>query len=133
MRSLNWKLELVLRRALILDDDPNGASALCELLRQSGWDAQWCDDGEAMMLLAAGFRPQLLVLDLDMPRITGLEVARRLRAQPWAQQAVIVAFSGGRGDKMPSEVMEAGFDHFCPKPYRPEYLELWGAPRSGSG
>ena len=70
--------------------------------------------------------------------LTGLparrhQLRRRLRAQPWAQQAVIVAFSGGRGDKMPSAVMEAGFDHFCPKPYRPEYLELWGAPRSGSG
>ena len=75
------------------------------------------------MEMAEAFRPDLIVLDIGLPKLNGYDACRRIRAQPWARDIVIVAATGwGREDDR-RRSQEAGFDHHLVKPVRVEVLE----------
>jgi CheY-like chemotaxis protein len=75
-------------------------------------------------LEAAGwFRPDVALLDLGMPKLNGLEVARRIRGQPWGRQMVLVAVTGWGQEEDRRRAMEAGFDRHLTKPVDPAVLE----------
>ena len=110
-------------RVLVVDDLPDEAHTLALLLRLWDHDARAACDGESALALAEQFRPEVVLLDVRMPRLHGPEVARRLRQLPGQAGALVVAVSGfyQRGEEVPG--YEGAFDAFLPKPVDVALLE----------
>jgi CheY-like chemotaxis protein len=107
---------------LIVDDHVDSAESLAELLKFSGYATRIAHDGEQGLELAAAWQPQVALLDLSLPGVGGLEVARRLRASAWGREALLIALSGWAGDDARRHAIEAGFDHYLVKPAELETL-----------
>jgi CheY-like chemotaxis protein len=111
------------RRILVVDDNEDAAESLAALLRLFGHEVDVALDGEQALVLAPQRRPDVVLLDLGMPRMDGHEVARRMRAAPWGAPMKIVALSGfGDGDDR-ARSLEAGCDDHLVKPVSPADLE----------
>ena len=82
------------RRVLVVDDNEDAAESLAALLRIFGHEVGVAFDGEQALAVAPELKPDLVLLDLGMPRMDGHEVARRMRAAPWGAAIKIVALSG---------------------------------------
>lgn len=110
-------------RLLIVDDNVDGADALAWLRRSQGHSVAVAYDGRSGITLARKFLPELAIIDLAMPSLDGLEVARQLRAEPWAANLRLVALSGyGQGEDRRAAI-DAGFDHHMTKPAELDALE----------
>jgi PAS domain S-box-containing protein len=107
------------RRVLIVDDNADAAESLAVLLSMHGHDTRVANDGEAALVSAAGFRPDVVFLDIGMPNLDGHETARRLRAQPGGNAMVIVALTGWGQAEDRQRSKDAGFDHHLVKPADP--------------
>src|SRR5581483_9260803 len=120
------------RRVLVVDDNADAADSLAQILRLEGFEVEACYDGRSALEAARAFRPDLAFLDLNMPGISGTELAQRLRAEPWARGLTLVALTG-MGQKSDLEATSAaGFDAHLTKPAGPdEVLRL--AAGSGAG
>ncbi|HEX7978177.1 MAG TPA: GAF domain-containing protein [Gemmatimonadaceae bacterium] len=103
-------------RVLVVDDHADGATSMCRLLRVLGYDARQASDGLAGLDAAAEFRPDVVLLDIAMPRLSGYEVARRLRAEPWGKQMLLIAVTGWGQDNDKQRATDAGFDCHLTKP-----------------
>lgn len=103
-------------RILVVDDNADAADSLAVLLRLEGHEVRTAGTGQLALSLAREFRPQIALLDIGLPDISGYEVARSLRSQPWAEQLYLVAVTGyGRAaDKVAAA--NAGFDSHLTKP-----------------
>jgi CheY-like chemotaxis protein len=103
-------------RVLVVDDNRDAADSLALLLRLAGYEVQVAYTGSDALEAVRSFQPQVLLQDLQMPDMSGYDVARRLREQPAAKKVVLVAVSGhgSEGDRRRS--LEAGFDHHLVKP-----------------
>lgn len=94
----------------------NGATALGDLLETIGCDVRTVHSGQSALAVAPAFRPQLVIVDLNMPGMDGFETARRLRAQPWARSAVFASYSGADEPTATRLSKAAGFHHHVAKP-----------------
>jgi signal transduction histidine kinase len=103
-------------RVLVVDDHADGATSMCRLLRVLGYDARQASDGLAGLDAAAEFRPDVALLDIAMPRLSGYEVARRLRAEPWGKRMLLIAVTGWGQDGDKQRAADAGFDCHLTKP-----------------
>jgi CheY-like chemotaxis protein len=103
-------------RILVVDDNRDGAASLAMLLTVLGNDTRTAHDGLQGVELAEAFRPDLIVLDIGLPRLNGYEACRRLREKPWAKNTVIVAATGWGQEEDRRRSAEAGFDHHLVKP-----------------
>ena len=103
-------------RVLVVDDHTDGATSMCRLLRVLGYDARQAHDGLAGLDAAAEFRPDVALLDIAMPRLNGYDVARRLRAEPWGRQMLLIAVTGWGQENDKLLATEAGFDCHLTKP-----------------
>jgi len=109
-------------KILVVDDNVDAASALTMLLEFDGHDTRAAHDGVEALEAAETFRPDVILLDVGLPRINGLEVCRRIRAQAWGQDIVLVALTGW-SQKMDRRLShEAGFDYHVVKPVEHEEL-----------
>ena len=104
------------RRVLVVDDNRDSADSLALLLRLQGHEAEVAYDGMAGVEAVARFGPDLVLLDLGLPGLNGLDACRRMRAAPGAAQLRIVALSGWGRDDDRSRTREAGFDAHLVKP-----------------
>ena len=104
------------RRVLVVDDNEDAAESLAALLRLSGHEVGVAFDGETALAMARELKPEVVLLDVGMPRMDGHEVARRMRAAPWGATMKIVALSGfgDGGDRARS--LEAGCSDHLVKP-----------------
>ena len=103
-------------RILVVDDNEDAADSLTMLLETLGHELATAHDGAGALDLAAGFHPDVALLDVGMPGMDGYELARRLRADP-AQQGLLLAAMTGWGEERDRErAREAGFDHHFRKP-----------------
>jgi CheY-like chemotaxis protein len=102
------------RRVLVADDNADARESLSFLLRLLGYDVAEAEDGPAALAAARSFRPDAAILDLAMPGMDGLELARRLRAVPELGEVVLVAVTGHAHQEVP--VAEAGFAAYLLKP-----------------
>ena len=109
-------------RILVADDSVDSALTLTALLSAAGHDVQAVHDGFAALQRAAEFRPHVLVLDIGMPGLNGYDTCRRIRAEPWGRNAVIIAVTGWGSDDDRRRSREAGFDAHLVKPV--DYSEL---------
>jgi PAS domain S-box-containing protein len=106
----------VARRILVVDDNVDAANMLATQLRQDGHEVHVVHDGPAALLAAEGFRPDIILLDIGMPGMNGLEVARKLRERRRGPQPVIVAVTGWGNAEDEERSREAGFDLHLVKP-----------------
>jgi CheY-like chemotaxis protein len=114
--------EPVTRRILVVDDNRDAVETLAELLALAGNNLRTAYDGVQAVEAAAEFRPDVVLLDIGLPGLTGYEVARKIREQPWGKSMTLVALTGWgqEGDRQRSR--EAGFDHHLIKPVEPDTL-----------
>ncbi|MHB1037730.1 MAG: response regulator [Pirellulales bacterium] len=110
------------RRILVVDDMVDLAEGLAMVLRLPGHDVRVAYNGPAALETARAFRPQIVLLDIGLPRMNGYEVARRLREQAGAEKIVLVALTGYGQEEDCRRSHEAGFDHHMVKPPDPEEL-----------
>jgi signal transduction histidine kinase len=104
------------RRILVADDNRDALESLATLLQINGHEVHTAADGAIAIELAAQLRPEVALLDLGMPRFDGYEVARRIRAEAWGKQTVLVALTGWGQDEDRRRSREAGFDSHLVKP-----------------
>ena len=104
------------RRILVVDDNQDSAESLTILLSLAGNETQTAFDGLEAMESAATFKPELILLDIGLPKLNGYEVARKIREQPWGKKMVLVALTGWGQEEDRCRSREAGFDHHLTKP-----------------
>ena len=110
------------RRILIVDDNQDAADSLAILLQLSGNDTRTAYDGQQAVDLAGVFRPDVLLLDIGLPKLNGYEVCRRIRRQSWGKNIVLIAVTGWGQNEDRQRSQEAGFDHHMVKPVDPQNL-----------
>jgi DNA-binding response OmpR family regulator len=103
-------------RVLIVDDEPMVRDVLARYLEREGFDVQTAEDGQAALDLAANTPPDLVVLDVMLPRVDGMEVLRRIREQ----RDVPVVLLTAKGEQIDRIVgLELGADDYVTKPFSP--------------
>jgi PAS domain S-box-containing protein len=110
-------------RVLVVDDSRDAAESLGTLLQLAGHHVRIALDGPAALESAGVFQPRIMLLDLEMPDMSGFEVARRIRAQPTTKDLLLVAMTGYASDADRQRCQEAGFDHHLVKPVDLEALQ----------
>ncbi|HEY2590810.1 MAG TPA: response regulator [Steroidobacteraceae bacterium] len=104
------------RRLLIVDDNLDALDSLAALMEMSGHEVHMATDGESALVVAESCRPEVVLLDLGLPKLDGYEVARRLRESPWGRAAMIIALTGWGQDEDRRRTRESGFDSHMVKP-----------------
>ena len=112
-------------RVLVVDDDLTVAEVVLGYLRRDGFDVAHAPDGLSALAVAAAAPPDLVVLDLMLPGIDGLEVCRRLRADRPDLPVVMLTARGEEEDRIAG--LEVGADDYVVKPFSPRELVLRGA------
>ncbi|HEY0637382.1 MAG TPA: response regulator transcription factor [Pseudonocardiaceae bacterium] len=108
-------------RVLVVDDDPTVADVVRRYLERDGYAVELAGDGETALRLAAAQEPDLVVLDLMLPGIDGLEVCRRLRARSEVPVVMLTAL-GEESDRIAG--LQLGADDYVTKPFSPRELAL---------
>jgi CheY-like chemotaxis protein len=103
-------------RILVVDDNRDTVDSEALLLQMLGQTVQRAYDGASALRLAAEFQPQIVLLDLDMPGMSGLEVARQLRRMPIMKDVKVIAYTGFARPEYRAATDAAGFDDFITKP-----------------
>jgi signal transduction histidine kinase/ActR/RegA family two-component response regulator len=101
---------------VVADDNRDTAETLAEILRCDGHAVTTAYDGPSALGAALRLRPAALVLDVGMPGLTGHEVARRIRQEPWGKECLLIAVTGWGKLQDREQAMLAGFDHHLTKP-----------------
>ena len=108
---------------LMIEDDARLAQMVQEYLGQSGFEVSHAADGESGLEQLPLVQPELVILDLMLPGIDGLEVCRRIRALSTSQARVPVLMLTAKGDPMDRIIgLELGADDYLPKPFEPREL-----------
>jgi PAS domain S-box-containing protein len=112
------------RRVLVVDDNLDSVESLGLLLDMMGYEVRTASDGVEALEVAAAFRPEVVLLDLGLPRLSGYEVAERLRELDGCAGAFVVALTGWGQEQDRRRSREAGFDRHLVKPVDPDALDL---------
>jgi signal transduction histidine kinase/ActR/RegA family two-component response regulator len=104
------------RRVLVVDDNVDSAESLALLLRVTGHEVRTAHNGPAALETAQAFAPEIVLLDIGLPRMDGLEVARRMRQDLGLTNALLVAMTGYGQDEDRRRSQEAGFNAHLVKP-----------------
>jgi CheY-like chemotaxis protein len=118
----------VKKKILVVDDNVDAADTLTLLLRNGGHDVHTAYGGRDAIQIADTLRPDVVLLDIQMPKMSGYDLVRELRRYERAPRPLLIAVSawGQESDKLASK--QAGFDHHLTKPVDPEaLLRLVGA------
>ena len=111
-----------LLRILVVDDNRDAADSLSELLKMMGNDTRTAYDGQQGVHAAGEYRPDVILLDIGLPKLNGYEACRLIRDQPRGKGVVIIALTGWGQDEDRRRSREAGFDHHLVKPVDPQAL-----------
>ena len=110
------------RRVLIVDDNKDSADSLAMLLEITGNKTYMAHDGVEAIRAVEEHRPDVLLLDIGLPKLSGHDVCRRVREQPWGKDIVVIALTGWGQEEDRRKSQEAGFDGHLVKPV--DYDEL---------
>jgi two-component system cell cycle response regulator len=102
------------KRILIVDDNP----VILKLLRTvlDGYEVRTATSAEGALEVLRAFRPQLILMDIHLRTANGLDLTRRLRADPWLRDVTILAFTGGCASGEEQDALNAGCDGYLLKP-----------------
>ncbi len=104
------------QRVLVVDDNRDGAETLAALLSLRGFDVSLAFDGQQALSAADSFRPDIVLLDIGLPKLNGYEVCKAIKSMPWAAATKIVAITGWGDAKSRQAAFDAGFDRHFVKP-----------------
>jgi len=104
------------RRILVVDDNRDSAMSLAELLDLTGHKTHTAYDGLEAVEAAATFRPDVVLLDIGLPKLNGYDACRKIREQPSGKGIVLIALTGWGQDEDRQKSQAAGFDHHLVKP-----------------
>jgi signal transduction histidine kinase len=104
------------RRILVVDDNQDAATSLALLLEISGHEVRTAYDGLQALEAAAEHRPEIVLMDLGMPKLNGYDAASRIRQQPWSEGMILLALTGWGQDEDRRRTLQAGFDGHLVKP-----------------
>ena len=110
------------RRILIADDNRDGADSMKMLLESSRHEAYVANTGAEALELAKRVRPEIALLDIGMPDMSGYEVAEGIRREAWGKDLKLIAVTGWGQDSDKRRALAAGFDHHLTKPVDPAKL-----------
>jgi len=110
-------------RVLLVDDNRDVATSICRFVRLLGHDVRMAFDGMEAMQMAGEFRPDVVLMDIGMPKLNGYDVARKLRSETWGRQMTLVAISGWGREADHRRSIQSGFDRHMTKPIEPLVLE----------
>jgi CheY-like chemotaxis protein/anti-sigma regulatory factor (Ser/Thr protein kinase) len=111
------------RRVLVVDDNRDSAVSLAMMLQLLGNEIRTAHDGIEAVEVAEQFRPQVVLMDIGMPRLNGYEATRRIREQPWGREMTVIALTGWGQDIDRVESRQAGCDGHLVKPIHWPELE----------
>jgi CheY-like chemotaxis protein len=109
-------------RILVVDDLSDAAASLALVCQLCGAEAKVARDGLEALVVGAVFRPDVVLMDITMPKLDGYEAARRLRAQPWGKSVVLIALTGWGRKTDIEAATDAGFDGHLLKPVEADAL-----------
>jgi DNA-binding response OmpR family regulator len=104
------------RKVLIADDEPNIVTSLQFLMNRHGFDTQVARNGEEALAAVESFHPDVLLLDVNMPKLDGYEVAQRLREAGWKDLRIVMLTAKGREMEV-AKGMAVGADLYVTKPF----------------
>jgi DNA-binding response OmpR family regulator len=110
------------QRVLVVDDDQTVSDVVCRYLRHAGYQVGHAADGATALAAVAATAPDLVVLDLMLPQIDGLEVCRQLRARPDSLPIIMLTALGDEVDRLVG--LQMGADDYVTKPFSPRELVL---------
>ena len=103
-------------RILVVDDNRDSADSLAILLRLAGNEVHAAYDGVEGVEAAERFRPDVILLDIGMPRLNGYDACRRIRKESWGRDMIVIALTGWGQDEDRRRTLESGFDAHMVKP-----------------
>ncbi len=103
-------------RILVIDDYIELANGLANWLRRLGSNVEVAFDGSRGIAAAETFRPNLMLIDIGLPDITGYEVAERIRSKAWGKKMTLVAITAHKLGEERSRIRTSGFDAYLVKP-----------------
>jgi CheY-like chemotaxis protein len=124
-------------RILVVDDNPSNTKLITFVLQARGWDVRSAADATEALEELAGFRPDLILMDIQLPLVNGLELTRRLKADPATRDIRIVAVTAYamKGDEQ--RARDAGCDGYVTKPINtrtlPDQIAALLSERRGEG
>jgi CheY-like chemotaxis protein len=110
------------RRVLVVDDNRDSADSLAMFLNATGHEAIAAYDGEQAVEVARTAQPDVVLLDLGMPKLDGCEACRLIRQQAWGKDLFLIALTGWGQEDDHRRTSEAGFNHHLVKPVAPAVL-----------
>ena len=120
------------RKVLIADDNEDAAVSLGMLVEAMGHETRVAHDGLAALEIAESFRPDIVLLDIAMPRLDGYETARRLAKRSWCTSTLLIALTGWGQEADRRRARDAGFHRHIVKPVDPDVLAEILAPGHSS-
>src|SRR5688572_31807602 len=109
-------------RILVADDDTDTVDSLTVLLRDEGYEVRGVHRGGEVLQAIFQFAPDVVLLDIGMPQMSGYEVARTLRERYGSARPALIAVTGRSGPADRQQALAAGFEYHIAKPYEPREL-----------
>jgi DNA-binding response OmpR family regulator len=110
-------------RILVVDDNHDSALSLAMMLSIMGHDTRTAHDGESAVETAENFLPEVVLLDIGLPKLNGYEVAQRIRENTWGQSMFLIAVTGWGQEEDRQRSSEVGLNVHMVKPVEPAALE----------
>ncbi len=110
-------------RILVVDDNHDSALSLAMVLTMMGHETRTAHDGEAAVTTAESFLPEVILLDIGLPKLNGYEVAQQIRQHPWGEEMFLIAVTGWGQDEDRRRSADAGLNLHMVKPVTPAALE----------
>ena len=110
-------------RILVVDDNYDSALSLAMMLSIMGHETRTAHDGESAVETAEAFLPEVVLLDIGLPKLNGYEVAQRIRERPWGASMFLIAVTGWGQDEDRQRSSEVGLNVHMVKPVEPSELE----------
>ena len=110
-------------KILVVDDNHDSALSLAMMLSIMGHETRTAHDGESAVLMAETFLPEVVLLDIGLPKMNGYEVAQRIREKSWGASMYLIAVTGWGQDEDRQRSSEVGLNLHMVKPVEPSALE----------
>ena len=110
-------------KILVVDDNHDSALSMAMMLSIMGHDTRTAHDGESAVATAETFLPDVVLLDIGLPKLNGYEVAQRIREQAWGASMYLIAVTGWGQDEDRQRSTEVGLNQHMVKPVEPAALE----------
>ncbi len=111
------------RKVLVVDDNKAAATMLGMVVKMLGNEVRKAHDGEEGIEVAEEFMPDVIFMDIGMPKMNGYEAARHIRLQPWSNGMTLIALTGWGQEEDKLKTKEAGFDYHLVKPAEPATIQ----------